>query len=197
MTDAAPPNSTHPQFRADWRAWLNANHQRTEGVWLIMWKKAGHKPLILYDELVEEALCFGWIDSKPRALYAERSMLWFAPRKPGTGWSRLKKERVARAIAAGRMTPAGLEKINAAKRDGSWTALDAVEALELPPDVLRAFAVYPSARENFEAFPRFTKRSILEWIGNAETSATRDKRIEETARRAAVNERANQWRKKA
>lgn len=149
-----------------------------------------------YDELVEEALCFGWIDSKPRALDANRSMLWFAPRKAGTGWSRLNKARVTRAIKAGRMTPSGLKKVNEAKRDGSWAALDAVEALELPPDLLRAFAKYPLARDNFEKFPRSTKRSILEWIGNAKTTATRDKRVAETASRAAVNERANQWRKR-
>lgn len=160
-----------------------------------MWKKASGKMAVPYDELVEEALCFGWIDSKPRALDANRSMLWFAPRKAGTGWSRLNKARVARAIKAGRMTPAGLNKVNAAKRDGSWAALDAVEALELPQDLLRAFARYPGAKDNFEKFPRFTKRSILEWIGTAKTTATRDKRVAETASRAAVNERANQWRK--
>lgn len=148
-----------------------------------------------YGELVEEALCFGWIDSKPRALDAERSMLWFAPRKAGTNWSKLNKERAEMAISRGLMAPVGLAKIEAAKRDGSWYALDDVEALILPQDLQDAFAAYEAAALNFERFPRTAKRSILEWIRNAKTSATREKRISETARLAAVNQRANQWKK--
>jgi uncharacterized protein YdeI (YjbR/CyaY-like superfamily) len=151
---------------------------------------------VTYDEWVEEALCFGWIDSKPRSLDEDRSMLWFAPRKAGTGWSRLNKARVARAIESGRMMPAGLAKIEAAKRDGSWTALDAVEALTLPADLQQALAQYAAAKSYFDQFPRSVKRSILEWISNAKTAATREKRVVETARLAAVNERANQWRKR-
>jgi uncharacterized protein YdeI (YjbR/CyaY-like superfamily) len=160
-----------------------------------MWKKISGKPQIPNDELVEDALCFGWIDSKPNKLDAERSMLWFAPRKVSTGWSRLNKERVERAFTEGRMTPAGQAKVDAAKLDGSWTALDAVESLEMPSDLLEAFAQYSGAKDNFESFPRFTKRSILEWIGTAKTPITRDKRVAETAVRASINERANQWRK--
>jgi uncharacterized protein YdeI (YjbR/CyaY-like superfamily) len=160
-----------------------------------MWKRNSGKPQIAYDELVEEALCFGWIDSKPKKLDSERWMLWFAPRKPRTAWSRLNKIRINRAIDAGRMTPAGLTKVEAAKKDGSWNALDAVEALELPQDLVSALASHSSARENFEKFPRSVKRGILEWISSSKTSDTRIKRISETARRAAVNERANQWRK--
>jgi uncharacterized protein YdeI (YjbR/CyaY-like superfamily) len=189
-----PENSTHPLTRDEWRMWLMQNHQRPDGIWLISYKKAAGKPRVEYDEAVEEALCFGWVDSKPGKLDAERTMLWFAPRKPGSGWSRPNKERVERMIAAGLMMPAGAAKVAAAQRDGSWVALDAVENLEVPPDLALALDAYPAARANFEAFPRSARRGILEWISTAKTAATREKRIAETARLAEENRRANQWR---
>lgn len=195
MTVEPPKNSIHPTTRSAWRTWLSKNHDLGEGIWLISWKKISGKPQIAYDELVEEALCFGWIDSKPNKLDEQRSMLWFAPRKSGSGWSRLNKERIERAIATGIMMPSGLAKIEAAKKEGSWNALDAVEALEIPPDLLQAFTKNNIAAENFEKFPRSVKRGILEWIENAKTATTRTKRITETADLAANNERANQWRK--
>lgn len=188
----APPNSVHPKTRAEWRKWLEKHHTQTEGLWLITYKKATGKPRIDYEESVEEALCFGWIDSKANKLDDDRSMLWFTPRKPGTGWSRPNKERIERLIAAGLLAPAGLAKIEAAKKDGSWEKLDAVEALEIPPDLEKALAAHPAARQYFEAFPRSVKRAILEWISNAKKPETRAKRVEETARLAAENRRANQ-----
>jgi uncharacterized protein YdeI (YjbR/CyaY-like superfamily) len=190
-----PADATHPLTRAEWRRWLEQNHTRTQGVWLISFKKATGKPRVEYGEAVEEALCFGWIDSKSRTLDDERSMLWFTARKRGTGWSKPNKERVERLIAAGLMTEVGMAKIAAAQQDGSWNALDAVEALEIPPDLAVALAAYPSAQAHFDAFPRSAKRSILEWIASAKTPATRAKRIDETARLAADNIRANQWRR--
>ncbi len=194
---AAPPNACHPQSRAEWRAWLKTHHRRGEGVWVVTWKKATGKPRPEYAEIVEEALCFGWIDSKPNKLDDERTMLWLAPRKPKTGWSKPNKLRVEALIAARRMTAAGLAVVEAAKRDGSWQALDAVEALEVPPDLAAALAARPAAAACFEAFPRSAKRGILEWIANARRTETRAKRIEETAMLAARNERANQWRPKS
>lgn len=189
-----PDNSIHPKTRAEWRAWLEQNHTRTQGVWLISYKKGTGKPRFEYDEAVEEALCFGWIDSKPNKLDEERSLLWFAPRKRGTGWSKLNKERVERLIEQGLMMPAGLAKVEAAKEDGSWNALDAIEALEIPPDLEEALTAYSEAKQNFEAFPRSAKRGILEWIVSAKKPETRAKRVAETAQLAAQNLRANQWR---
>lgn len=189
-----PPNSTHPLTLAEWRAWLEQNHTRTEGIWLISYKKATGKPRFDYAEAVEQALCFGWIDSKGNKLDDERSMLWFAPRKAGTGWSKPNKERIERLMAVGQMAPAGLAKIEKAKADGSWVALDAIEALEIPPDLAVVLNDNPPAADNFAAFPRSVKRGILEWISNAKTAATRTKRITETATLAAENKRANQWR---
>lgn len=188
-------NAIHLTARADWRAWLEQHHTRTKGVWLISFKKGTGKPRVAYEEAVEEALCFGWIDSIQRTLDDERAMLWFAPRKPRTGWSKLNKQRIERLTAAGLMAPAGLAKIEDAKQDGSWQALDAVEALDIPPDLAAALGSYPSAQTYFDAFPRSVKRNILEWIASARTPATRAKRVAETARLAEQNIRANQWRR--
>lgn len=192
----APPNSVHPLTRVAWRAWLEDNHTRPDGVWLITFKKNTGQPRVEYDEAVEEALCFGWVDSKANTLDEQRSLLWFGPRKARTGWSKSNKERVERMLAAGLMAPAGLAKIEAAKADGSWSKLDAVEALEIPPDLAEALAAYPTAAANFDAFPRSAKRGILEWIVNARKPETRAHRIAETARLAEDNVRANQWRQK-
>jgi uncharacterized protein YdeI (YjbR/CyaY-like superfamily) len=190
-----PPNSIHPKTRLEWRQWLEQHHTRREGIWLISYKKATGKPRLEYDEAVQEALCFGWIDSKPNKLDAERSMLWFAPRKPGTNWSKINQDRVEKLIAAGLMAPVGLAKVEAAHNDGSWYALDAVEALHIPPDLAVALAAFPNAARNFDAFPRSVKRGILEWISIAKRPETRAMRIEDTARLADQNIRANQWRK--
>jgi uncharacterized protein YdeI (YjbR/CyaY-like superfamily) len=133
------------------------------------------------------------VDSKPSRLDDERTRLWFAPRKAGSGWSRPNKERVARAVAAGLMHPVGLAKVEAAKRDGSWERLDAVEDLVVPPDLQAALERYAGAATYFAAFPRSARRGILEWIVNARRAETRERRIEETARLAAKNQRANQW----
>jgi uncharacterized protein YdeI (YjbR/CyaY-like superfamily) len=189
-----PPNSTHPKTRAEWRRWLEQHHERDRGVWLISYKKAAGKPRFDYEEAVEEALCFGWIDSKGNKLDDERSMLWFAPRKPGTGWSKLNKSRIEKLMADGLMMPAGLAKVEAARQDGSWNALDSVEALEVPPDLKKAFAGDKTAKQYFDAFPRSVKRAILEWISSAKKPETRAMRIEETVTLAAKNIRANQWR---
>jgi uncharacterized protein YdeI (YjbR/CyaY-like superfamily) len=188
-----PPNSTHPKTRAAWRRWLEKNHARAEGVWHISYKKSSGKQAYDYEASVEEALCFGWVDSKGNKLDDERTMLWFAPRKPRSGWARPNKERVARLIAAGLMHPAGLAKVEAAKRDGSWTLLDAVENLQVPPDLQAALDATPPAAGFFDAFPRSVKRATLEWIAQAKRPETRAKRIAETVALAAQNKRANQW----
>lgn len=191
-----PRNATQPESRAAWRQWLAENHAQTEGVWLVSYKKATGKPRVEYEDSVLEAICFGWIDSKVNKLDAERSMLWFAPRKAKTGWSKPNKQRVAQAIAEGLMQPAGLKKIEQAKADGSWNALDGVEELEVPSDLQTALDTYPNAAAHFAAFPRSVKRGILEWILVARKPETRANRINETARLASENIRANQWRPK-
>jgi uncharacterized protein YdeI (YjbR/CyaY-like superfamily) len=181
------------QNRSEWRAWLTEHHQTERSAWLVFNKKSGGLPHLLYEEAVEEALCFGWVDSKPGKVDEQRSKLYFAVRKAGSGWAKPNKERVERLLAAGLMMPAGLAKLEAAKADGSWALLDAVELLEIPGDLAGALAGQANATANFENFPRSARRGILEWIVQAKKPETRAKRIEETARLAAENIRANQW----
>jgi uncharacterized protein YdeI (YjbR/CyaY-like superfamily) len=184
----------HPETREAWRAWLGEHHAASKGVWLVTWKKHTGKPAMTYDAVVEEALAFGWVDSLTRKLDDDRTMLLCTPRKPASNWSRPNKQRVERLLADGRMQPAGLRMVELAKQTGTWTALDAVEDLEVPADLAAAFDRHPGAREHWDAFPRSARRGILEWILNAKRAPTREKRIEETASMAARNERANQWR---
>ncbi len=180
--------------RAELRAWLAANQDRPSGVWLVSYKKSDPGRYLSYDEIVEECLCFGWVDSLSRGKDAARSMLWIAPRKPGSNWSASNKTRVARLEAAGLMTDAGRRPIALAKAEGGWTRLDAVEALEVPGDLGQAFDAHPGARAHWDGFPRSVRRGILEWILNAKRPETRAARVAETALKAARGERANQWR---
>jgi uncharacterized protein YdeI (YjbR/CyaY-like superfamily) len=182
----------HPERREDWRAWLAEHNASADGVWLVSWKQATGRPAIGYEAAVEEALCFGWIDSLARTLDEERSMLLFTPRKPGSGWSRSNKERVARLEASGLIEPAGAAVVEAARADGSWTALDDIENLVVPGDLAAAFAARTGAAEHWEAFPRSVKRAILAWIYGAKRPETRATRVEETAAEAAEGRRANQ-----
>jgi uncharacterized protein YdeI (YjbR/CyaY-like superfamily) len=136
---------------------------------------------------VQEALCFGWIDSLPRKLDADRTMHYLSPRKPKSMWSAVNKRHVEELVAKGLMTAAGLRKIEAAKADGSWDTLNAVDALEMPTDLRKALAKDKAAKKHFDAFPRSARKFILYWVGSAKTEATRTKRIEETVRCAVLN----------
>lgn len=179
--------------RAQLRAWLTDHHGASIGAWIVTFKK-DRGPYVSARDVCEEAICFGWIDSLPRKLDADRTMLLVTPRKPGSRWSAVNRERAERLLAEGQIAAAGLETIRRAESDGSWTALDGVEALELPADLVASFdAAISTARNNFDAFPRSAKRGILEWILAAKRPETRARRIEETVTLAARNERANQW----
>ncbi len=180
--------------RDAWRAWLAEQHAGSPGVWLVTWKKGSGGPHVPYGDVVEEALCFGWVDSLPRKLDAERSQLLVTPRKRGSRWSKANKERVERLVAAGRMAPAGLAAVAAAKADGTWTALDAVEALVEPGDLRAALDAEPEARRRWDGFPPSARRGILEWVLAAKRPETRARRVRETAEQAARGVRANQWR---
>jgi uncharacterized protein YdeI (YjbR/CyaY-like superfamily) len=164
-----------PRNRAGWRRWLARNHAAAPGVWLVYLKGAARQ--IKYDEAVEEALCFGWIDSTLNPIDTERYIQLFTPRKPRSGWSRINKGRVEDLLKRGLMTTAGLEKVDAARKDGSWAALDAIEALELPAEMKEAFASNRLARENFAGFSPFSQKTYLYWINNAKRAENRAKRI--------------------
>ncbi len=178
------------ESRDELRVWLEENHTRTEGVWLITYKKCVPEKYVEYDAIVEEAICFGWIDSQARGLDDERSMLLFTPRKKGSMWSAVNKRRIERLDAVGAIHEAGWAKIDAAKEDGSWTLLDDVEALIHPADLLEALDENPVAKANYEAFPDSAKKGILWWVKSAKRDTTRAKRIAETVEKAAKNIRA-------
>jgi len=187
-------NSFYAESIKDWRNWLSENHDKETSVWLIIYKKHSSKPSITYSEAVDKALCFGWIDSKPNKRDDESYYQFFAKRNPKSNWSRVNKEKVARLIEENRMAKAGLQMIELAKESGTWTALDAVENLEIPEDMQALFDQKPEAFKNWENFPRSVKRGILEWIFTAKRPATREKRVRETVELAEKNIRANQFR---
>ncbi|MBJ2122643.1 YdeI/OmpD-associated family protein [Arthrobacter sp. MSA 4-2] len=193
MADPASAPKIHAETRQQWRQWLIAHHQTEESAWLVSWKKATGRPALSYDDAVSEALAVGWVDSKPQKLDDERTLLYFSPRKPGSAWSRPNKLRVEQLRREGLMTEAGERVIAEAVESGSWNLLDQVEELVVPDDLEAEFQRYAPARSNWDRFPRSTRRGILEWIVQAKRPETRRTRIMETARLAALNERANQW----
>lgn len=166
----------HPQTAADWRRWLRDNHAKARGVWLVAYKAATGKARLAYEDSIPEALCYGWIDSVNKPLDAERTILLFTPRKPGSGWSRTNKVRIARLMKEGRMRPAGLAKVAAAKRDGSWTLLDGVEALEVPHDLRKALGT--AGLRAFEALTPGRRKEHLRALATAKRQETRAARIE-------------------
>lgn len=173
------------------RAWLREHHATTGSVWLVRYKKGRGPAYLAYTDVVDELLCFGWVDSLPRKLDADRSMLRISPRNPQSNWSGVNKRKVARLTAAGRMHPAGLALVAAARAGGQWTFLDEVEALVVPPDLGAALAATGRAAYYWERFPPSSKRGILEWIKTAKTAPTRARRVALTAQRAAQNRKAN------
>ena len=176
--------------RAAWRAWLEANHASHGPIWLATWKK-GTPHYVTYADVVEEALCYGWIDSTARGLDANRSMLLLAPRKTKSVWSALNKKRIEQLEASGLMHSAGRAKIDAAKKNGSWTTLDAVDRLEMPADLAKALG--KKGRATYDAWPPFLRKQALYWIEAAKRPETRARRIEEVAAAAKKGERPSRW----
>lgn len=191
----------HPRLEitslAELDAWLETNGATAGSVWLVTWKKHHPDKHVPYSDVVDVALCHGFVDSLPRKLDDDRSMLRLSPRNPKSAWSKVNRDKVERLTAAGRMRPAGLAAVATAKANGQWEALTSVDALEPPDDLIAAFALYPGAADAFASFPKSARRGILEWIVQAKTPATRAKRIDETARLASEGKRANQWRQPA
>ncbi len=178
------------------RDWLAANHATSDGIWAVTYKKAVPEKYISTGEIIDACLSFGWVDSLVRGRDAQTSMLYLCPRKPGSNWSRVNKDKVARLIADGLMMPAGIAVIDRAKADGTWTALDDVENLVIPDDLQTAFDAAPGAEANWHAFPRSVKRGALEILLNAKRAETRARKIAEIVADSAANRRPFQWRPK-
>lgn len=196
MTEDPDRPRVAAETREQWRAWLAEHHARTAGAWLVSWRKPTGRPAMSYSESVTEALAWGWVDSRPGRLDDERTMLYFAPRRRGSGWSRPNKLRLAELESQGLLQPAGRAVVERAKADGTWTMLDAVEDLLVPEDLAAAFEAVPGSRERWDSFPRSVRRGILEWVVQAKRSDTRARRVAETAELAGRGERAGQWQRR-
>jgi uncharacterized protein YdeI (YjbR/CyaY-like superfamily) len=166
-----------PQNRQQWREWLHAHHAQDQSVWLVYYKKTSATPTLTWSEAVDEALCFGWIDSQAKPLDKERYQQFFSRRKPKSGWSKVNKDKVQQLIATGKMMPAGLASIETAKQNGAWVLLDEVEALRLPADLELAFAEHPEAHRYFLQLSRTAKRNALLGLVLAKRPAIRQQRI--------------------
>ena len=181
----------HAETREEWRGWLEQNHRDSDGVWLVSWKTAAGKSFVPYTDSVDEALCFGWVDSRPNKLDEDRAMRLFTPRNPRSPWSRINKEKVARLQRQGLMAEAGIRLVEAAKADGSWTIYDEIEDLVIPPDLKAALAENETAAAFFLNFPDSSKKNILWWIKSARKSETRVARVAQAVELAAENRMAN------
>jgi hypothetical protein len=185
--------SIYLENRNAWRIWLKENHVSEKNIWLNIYKKQSQTPSVYYDEAVDEALCFGWIDSSIKKGNEEFYYQFFAKRNPKSNWSRVNKAKIEKLMSDGLIAEAGLKMIEIAKETGTWTALDDVENLISPPDLQEKLDQNPIAKAYFEAFPRSVKRGILEWLFNAKQAETRQKRIEKIVSLAEKNERAIQY----
>jgi uncharacterized protein YdeI (YjbR/CyaY-like superfamily) len=188
--DDAP--RVHVERAEEWRAWLLEHAESEPAAWLVSWRSATGRPAVPYEDAVLHALSVGWVDSTQRRLDDERTMLYFARRKPGSMWSRSNKARVERLDREGLMTAAGERAVAEAKSRGTWNGLDEIEDLVVPEDLAAAFGAFSGARERWDAFTRSQRRAVLVWIGQAKRPETRARRVEETARLAAEGKRANE-----
>lgn len=182
-----------PKSKKELESWFEQNFEDNSGIWIVLPKKGSGIPGLTVDELIDEALCWGWIDSLPRKIDETKFKLYVSPRSPKSNWSKVNKEKVVRLEKDNRIRPSGKSMIELAKKTGTWTALDSVEALEIPEDLKKELEKNSSANAFFSEFPRSAKRGILEWIAQAKKPETRTKRIMETVSLAKENKRANQF----
>jgi uncharacterized protein YdeI (YjbR/CyaY-like superfamily) len=172
---------------------LLQNRKAEDSVWLVYYKKNSGTASVEYSDAVDEALCFGWIDSKAVGIDEERYKQFFCKRKPTSVWSKVNKTKIEKLITANKMTEAGYACIEIAKQNGSWTILDAVEELIVPDDLEKLFSKSKTAKENFIAFSRTDKRNILQWIALAKRPETRLARITEVVALAKENKKPKQF----
>ena len=176
--------------RNEWRVWLENQHRTKKEVWLLHYKKQAKKPFLNHTEAVEEALCFGWIDSKLKKIDDDRFVLKYTPRKPKSVWSKINKEKAEGLMQSGKMTQAGLEKIEEAKRQGLWDIAYTNKVRErIPADLTQALQADQIAWENFQQFANSYRNMYCGWVRGAKTIETRKKRISEVVRRSRLNKK--------
>lgn len=188
------PETFCPRSRQEWRQWLIENHSSNQSVWLVYYKKNLNISTIAYNDAVDEALCFGWIDSTKKSLNQETFMQFFCKRKPVSVWSKINKAKIERLTDQQLMTTAGFASVETAKNNGSWTILDEVEELKIPEDLALAFNYQPGSAAYFLSLSKSVKKSILQWLVLAKRPETRQKRISEIAALAAQKLKPKQFR---
>lgn len=183
-----------PYDKKDWRKWLELNHSKKEAVWLILYKKKSPNHNLSWSESVDEALCFGWIDSVKRTIDTEKYKQYFSKRKAKSNWSKINKDKVKILIDQGLMKEEGYKSIEIAKENGSWTILDEVEALVIPKMLKEEFANNKDSKEYFERLSKSDKKILLHWVVSAKRKETRQKRILEIVENAGRNMKPKQFR---
>jgi uncharacterized protein YdeI (YjbR/CyaY-like superfamily) len=180
----------HAETRAQWRAWLGANHDAARGVWLCSWRAPSGKPRCPYPEVVEEAICFGWIDSTVNPLDEHRGLQLLTPRRPKSAWTRLNRQRAADMECAGLMTDAGRQVVEIARGNGWWTIADPVEDLVEPDNLATALNANAAARSAWDGFPPSARKMMLWWVISATKDDTKAIRIATIVAKATTGERA-------
>ena len=183
-----------PYDKKDWRKWLELNHNKKDAVWLIFYKKKSPNHNLGWSESVDEALCFGWIDSTKRTIDSEKYKQYFSKRKAKSNWSKINKDKVKTLIDQGLMEEEGYKSIEIAKENGSWTILDGVEALIIPEDLKEELANYKGSTEFFGSLSKSVKKTLLYWVISAKRKETRQKRILEIVENASNNLKPKQFR---
>jgi uncharacterized protein YdeI (YjbR/CyaY-like superfamily) len=183
----------YPISQAAWRAWLQENHTLKQSVWLIYYKKKTNMPSLSWSDAVDEALCFGWIDSTAKPIDEDTYMQFFSKRKPKSVWSKVNKEKVKRLLEENLIAEAGLASIEIAKQNGSWTILDEVEELIIPDDLETAFNNHEGSKDFFLSLSKSVRKAILQWLVLAKQQETRQRRINEIVERAALGLKPKQF----
>lgn len=184
----------YPKTKQHWRKWLSQNHIVKDAVWLVFYKRQSSKPTISWSDAVDEALCFGWIDSKAQTIDNESYKQYFCKRKPNSTWSKINKEKIEKLTSNNLMTDAGLQVIEVAKQNGAWTILDEVEALIIPDDLKETLESYRNAFEYFDSLSKSNKKMLLYWVTSAKRPETRLKRIDEISKFASQRQKPEQFR---
>lgn len=179
MAAIAKTNTYYAKDRKAWRKWLDKNHAISTGIWLVYYKKESGKTRVPYADAVEEALCYGWIDSTTNAIDDDSYMQLFTPRKEKSGWSKINKARIVQLMEQGLMMPAGIEKIELAKKNGTWAKLDEIEAFAIPDELKSAFKGNKKAEQFFNTLSNTNRKMILHYITTAKRQETKDSRVAE------------------
>jgi len=187
-------NSYCPENKEDWRDWLRANHLIEDSIWLIYRKKDAPNPNLNWSEAVDQALCFGWVDSISKPIDKETYMQYFTKRKPKSQWSKINKDKVQTLMKEGLMEQAGMHSIEIAKENGSWTFLDEVEALVIPEDLNIELKMHKDSMQYFDGLSKSIKKALLYWVHSAKKIETRQKRIIEIVENAGQNRKPKQFR---